>query len=123
MAKDDGDEALKAIGQVVLWPVGAVLGLAIMLPFVCYAAFVAQRYWGWFVAPTFGIPAPPLADAVGLVLLARLLAARAKARDDTPEEAKVKRWLAAQLFEYALAVSAFWLLGWLFHVASGWFVS
>lgn len=120
-AKEDGDEGLKLIGQAVLMPFGLSFAIVVMAPLLLYSAFVAQRFWGWFVAPAFGVPVPGLFAVMGLMMLVRLAIVKIRTHDDTPEEVKVKRWLAATWFDHAMTISVFWLMGWLVHLANGWF--
>ena len=50
-----------------------MLSLALIVPAALWQAFVLVMLWGWFVQPTFGMPAPGYAAAIGLTLIVRYL--------------------------------------------------
>lgn len=51
----------------------AALGLIVLvLPAAAWSAYVALILWGWFIVPSFGVPAPGLWETAGLFLLIRM---------------------------------------------------
>lgn len=86
------------------------------IPSSAWSAFVVIQLWQWFVAPTFGVPAPNLWVVAGLVVLVRYVTATigAKTAYDDIEEPLGK-------VGYIVFVSTFWpalalLNGYIFHI-------
>ena len=61
---------LSGVRRVVGWTI-AGLSLAVVLAFVF--GFIVKLLWGWTLTPLFGLKEPSYWQAVGLIILARLL--------------------------------------------------
>lgn len=83
---------------------GLIMGLAIVLGWA-WQGFVLSKLWGWFIAPTFGLPSLQYAIAVGIIVIWRFL--NAKQSDATKKESGWSQW--GWIFLYP---AVFLLLGW-----------
>jgi hypothetical protein len=70
-------------------------------------------FWGWFVTPALGPPAPGVVACFGLVLLLRLASYQPKERGDE-DEARAPDW--ASLVKPLGHTALFLVLGWVTHL-------
>jgi hypothetical protein len=87
------------------------VSLALYFVDLLLAAHIAQRLWLWFVSP-MGVRSLGYAQAVGIVLLAQLLAT-----DSTSQTTRTEPELAQAYFELGLAMLLIYALGALAHRA------
>jgi hypothetical protein len=66
MTTKNAETALACVGVIALIPVLIVVGAIV-------DGFVVRALWGWFVAPTFGLPLLSLPLAIGVALTVRAL--------------------------------------------------
>ena len=85
---------------------------------LAWSGFVLSVFWGWFVAPTFGVREISMPVAFGLILIARTIKDKGSEEcidaDDANFERKfLARNLAAEwarAVDYAYILSAAWLI-------------
>lgn len=105
-AKSDNEAEFTAVALVVVLPII----LAIVVPFLLWSGWAVTILWGWFVAPTFGLPALTITQAAGICLLLGVMRARMAApKDETTWGLK----LFAMVFGPPIAVGVGWVIKWL----------
>lgn len=72
---------------------------------------VLKALWGWYMTPTFGLPAISLAQAIGIILIISLLTtSQYTGQDDMDVEAHIHE--AIYMIAYPLLILLF---GWIVH--------
>lgn len=92
-----------------------------LVPIIAYwRAFVAVVLWGWFVTPAFGVAAPSIHHAFGIMLLLVFLLPPASDDDKTQRDLEgrnladlVARMLGRAVLYPALMLGVGWLWKWL----------
>ena len=111
----DNADGLKMSGCFLLFTV-------LYTPIGCMIdGFTGMKLWGWFVAPTFGLPQLTIAAALGIALLTRFwsyhisfadVAAETDLKEQKGEFVPSVARMGAQLVIAATAL----LLGYIFHL-------
>ena len=85
-----------------------ILTLGVTAVLSIWEGFVLMKLWGWFIVPTFGLPALTIAVAIGLALTVSFLTHQMRAKTDESSTD-----VAARLFGYGFANASIVLLfGW-----------
>ena len=91
------------------------LSVAVLVGGFVLHGFAIACLWKWFAVPVFGIREILVSEAVGFVLLARLVCPTRmpQMKDERSAEEKFGHLLGTMLFGPALV----WGIGWFVHVA------
>lgn len=81
---NEEEKASKQIAFVIL------LGLLVVAYFALANGYVLSVFWGWYIAPTFDLPALDLVHAIGIGILAGLLTAKPGGNDGGKERSLLK---------------------------------
>lgn len=99
-----------AIGAV-LGAIAAVFGLTFIA--LLFNAYVAVKLWGWYITPTFHVPAPSYLVAVGIGLFVSLYTKRSS--DSADETLTVKVDQTKFSLGFIATPLLVWFLGWIIH--------
>ncbi len=94
--------------------IGAAALIALILPAAAWSAYVALILWGWFIVPSFGVPAPGLWETAGLFLLIRMPMIGLKTDYDPDEDTSTK--IIAAVVKAGVVPLMFLGFGWVYHL-------
>ncbi len=90
----------------------AVLAALVLgIPLAVLRAWVVQRLWVWFVAPTFGVETPKVAVLYGLAWVVGLLWPTPSTAADPVDYERVVRYVSTSLFMSTVGL----VVGWVAH--------
>jgi hypothetical protein len=74
--------------------------------------------WGWFIRPTFGLPALGIAPAIGLSIIVGYLVHRSQSDKEWKQKTWTEKWI--EPFVHAIIRPTFALaIGWVVHLFMG----
>lgn len=88
--------------------------LVLFAPLLAWHGWVFSQLWLWFVVPTFGLPALPVTQAIGIMLLIFLSTATVPAT--TPDS----RYLSRSISNAVFLPLASWGFGWVLRHLPAW---
>lgn len=97
---------MEIIAGITVLILSAVFALTLIAATIAWESYVAMVLWGWFVAPTFGLPQISFALAVGLNMTVHIFTNRLNA---TKQEADKTKLYLVPIFSPAVVL----LVGWI----------
>jgi len=99
--------------MIVLTAIGGIVGVLALLTIASiWKGYVLTVLWGWFVVPTFGLPALALAPAIGLAMVVSFLTYQhtASQEPDPDVSTRMAKAIAHTLVMPALVLGIGWVV-------------
>lgn len=99
--------------MIVLTAIGGIVGVLALLTIASiWKGYVLTVLWGWFVVPTFGLPALALAPAIGLAMVVSFLTHQSDASKEPDGEFsdRMLKAIAHTLVMPALVLGIGWVV-------------
>lgn len=77
-----------------------------------FEGFIFQKYWTWFIQPTFNLVVPSIALCIGLIMSVRFVNKKLRERKATEEEQELEHHPAILYIANSIAIAIFWFMGW-----------